>query len=67
MSLLSHENQNSAVTPTLWQDEKKLLALEKGVFRQASKKVKDLLQLSPVVKNYGVFSTELLQRPEKKV
>jgi hypothetical protein len=52
---------------TLWQDEELLVASHKGVFTQTCKKVKDLLQQSPIVKNYRGFSTELLQRPEKKV
>ncbi|MCW3996075.1 MAG: antibiotic biosynthesis monooxygenase [Candidatus Bathyarchaeota archaeon] len=65
MSLLSHEDVNSAVILTLWQDEDSLRATEKGIFAKAIKKVKYSLTKPPEVKNFRVFSTELFQRLEK--
>jgi len=61
MSLLSKEDPNAAVVLTLWQDEESLEASEKGVFAEAVTKVKSLLDVSPRVENYRVFSTELFQ------
>jgi quinol monooxygenase YgiN len=65
MSLLSHDDSNSTVILTLWQDEESLNASEKGVFAEAAKKVEALLEKPPVFKNFRVYSTELFQRIEK--
>jgi len=64
MSMLSHDDQNSATILTLWQDEEALKRSEKGAFAQAIKKVQDSLESSPIVENYRVFSTELFQRSQ---
>ncbi len=62
MSMLSQDDDNSAVIITLWQDQDSLLASEKGIFTQASNEVKDLLVAAPTTSNFRVFSTELFQK-----
>lgn len=64
MSLLSYEDPNAVTVLTLWQDEEAMKMSEKGVFAQAVKKVQDMLESSPRIENYRVFSTELFQRPQ---
>lgn len=64
MSLLSYEDPNAVTVLTLWQDEEAMKMSEKGVFAQAVKKVQGMLESSPRIENYRVFSTELFQRPQ---
>jgi heme-degrading monooxygenase HmoA len=64
MSLLSHEDSNSATILTLWQDQDALKNSEQKVFAQAVKKVQDSLENPPRTENYRVYSTELFQRPQ---
>jgi len=64
ISLLSHEDSNASTIITLWQDKESLESSEKGVFAGAFKKVQGSLESPPRMKNFIVFSTELLQRPE---
>ncbi|HTY75199.1 MAG TPA: antibiotic biosynthesis monooxygenase family protein [Candidatus Nanoarchaeia archaeon] len=61
MSLLSKEDLTAAVVLTIWQDEEALEASEKGVFADAIKKVQGLLETTPRIENYKVYSTELFQ------
>jgi quinol monooxygenase YgiN len=65
MSLLSHEDVNSAVILTLWQDEEDLNASEKSAFVELTKMVQPYLEKPPTSKSFRVFSTELFQRHEK--
>ena len=62
MSMLSHDDVNSATILTLWQDEESLRGSEKGVFAGAIKKIEDSLEGNPRTENFRVFSTELFQR-----
>ena len=62
MSMLSHDNSNTATILTLWQDEEELAASQKGVFAENIKKIEDSLEGSPRIENFRVFSTELFQR-----
>jgi hypothetical protein len=64
ISLLSHNDLNSATILTLWVDEEALNRSEKEVFAQAVQKVQDLLETPPQVENHSVFSTELFQRSQ---
>jgi heme-degrading monooxygenase HmoA len=64
ISLLSRETTNSATIITLWQDKEAIEASEKGAFAGAVNKVKGSLESPPIVENFKVFSTELLQRSE---
>ncbi|HSV49648.1 MAG TPA: antibiotic biosynthesis monooxygenase [Candidatus Acidoferrales bacterium] len=65
MSLLPHEDANSAVILSLWQDEETLKASEKGAFVELTKMVQPYLEKPPTSKSFRVFSTELFQRQEK--
>ena len=64
ISMLSHDDPNSATVLTLWQDLESLEASEKGVFSNAIGKVRNSLEGSPKVENFRVFSTELFQKIE---
>jgi heme-degrading monooxygenase HmoA len=61
MSMVSHQNTNTAVVLTLWQDENALKNSEAGIFAQAVEKVRSSLESTPKVENFRVFSTELFQ------
>jgi quinol monooxygenase YgiN len=65
MSMLSQDDENTAVILTLWQDQESLIASERGIFTQASNEIQDLLQGAPATSNFRVFSTELFQKIEK--
>src|SRR5665647_189984 len=64
ISLLDDDNPNAVTILTLWIDEEALDRSEKEVFFQAIKRVQDLIERPPQIKNYRVFSTELFQRSE---
>jgi quinol monooxygenase YgiN len=64
MSLLSHQDPNSATILTLWQDEATLIKTEGGTLQDAVRKVQDSLESPPCIENFRVFSTELFQRSE---
>jgi len=60
MSMLS-QDLNSATILTLWVDAEALNRSEKDVFKQAIKKVQDLLECPPQIENFMIFRTELFQ------
>jgi quinol monooxygenase YgiN len=64
MSLLSHEDPNTATVLTLWQDEETLKKTASGTLQDAVKKVQASLVSPPCIENFRVFSTELFQRSE---
>jgi len=64
ISLVADDDPNSVTILTLWIDQEALDRSEKGVFSQAVRRVEDLIDRPPHIKNYKVFSTELFQRSE---
>ncbi len=64
ISLLSYEDPNALTVLTLWQDIETMMNSEKGEFTQAINKVRGLLEETPKIENYRVFSTELFQCPK---
>ena len=62
--LVADDDLNAVTILTLWIDQEALDRSEKDVFSQAVKRVQDLIDTSPQIKNYKVFSTELFQRSE---
>ncbi len=62
LSLMSHEDSNTAVVITLWQDQEALDRTEAGNIREATGAVQDSIQTPPQVEHFRVFSTELYQR-----
>ena len=64
ISLVADDDPNSVTILTLWLDQEALERSEKDVFSQAVKRVQELIERLPEVKNYKVFSTELFQRSE---
>ena len=64
ISLVADDDPNSVTILTLWLDQEALEKSEKDVFAQAVKRVQDLIDRDPQIKNYKVFSTELFQRSE---
>ena len=64
ISLVADDDLNAVTILTLWIDQEALDRSEKDVFSQAVKRVQDLIDIPPQIKNYKVFSTELFQRSE---
>jgi hypothetical protein len=64
ISLVADDDLNAVTILTLWIDQEALDRSEKDVFSQAVKRVQDLIEIPPQIKNYKVFSTELFQRSE---
>ncbi len=62
ISLVADDDPNAVTILTLWLDQEALEKSEKDVFSQALKRVEDLVDRDPQIKNYKVFSTELFQR-----
>ncbi len=62
ISLVDDDDPNAVTILTLWIDQETLDRSEKDVFSQAVKRVQDLIDRPPQIKNYKVFSTELFQR-----
>ena len=64
ISLVADDDLHAVTILTLWIDQEALDRSEKDVFSQAFKRVQDLIDIPPQIKNYKVFSTELFQRSE---
>jgi hypothetical protein len=64
ISLVADDDLSAVTILTLWIDQEALDRSEKDVFAQAVKRVQDLIDIPPQIKNYKVFSTELFQRSE---
>jgi len=64
MSLMSHEDPNTATIITLWQDEETLKKTQTGTIQDAVQTVQESLESPPCIENFRVFSTELFQRSE---
>jgi quinol monooxygenase YgiN len=62
LSLMSHQDPNTAVVITLWQDQETLEKTEYGTIQDAVQLVKNFLESPPCIENFRVFSTELFQR-----
>ena len=61
---LIDEDPNAVTILTLWVDEEALKRSEKEVFSVAPRRVQDVIDSPPEIKNYQVFSTELFQRSQ---
>jgi heme-degrading monooxygenase HmoA len=60
VSLLSRDEKDVAVVLTFWEDEESLIASERAVYDKIVDKIYHLLEETPDVERYKVFTTELL-------
>lgn len=59
LSLLSKDDPNVGIVITLWNDEESLKASQSEIFRQAIKKIAEVLVEPPTVQDFRLFTAEL--------